>query len=93
MLDLAGQAPVDSYEIPDRHRQAAQLMTPADTFPWGVRHGGWQVQQPFPGVYVWRDPHGATYVVDHSGTRRLPSHEHASPAEVGFARVTFDPVA
>ena len=34
VLDLAGQAPVDSYEIPDRHRQAVHLMTPADTFPF-----------------------------------------------------------
>ena len=22
-------------------------------------HGGWQVKQPFPGIYLWRDPHGA----------------------------------
>ena len=35
-------------------------------------HAGWQVQQPFPGIYVWRDPHGAFYLVDHTGTRRLP---------------------
>jgi hypothetical protein len=108
VLDLAGQAPVDAYEIPDRHRQAVQLMTPADTFPYasslsrgmqvdhtipydqggetGVgnygpmttrhhrikTHGRWQVQQPFPGIYLWRDPHGAFYLLDHTGTRRLP---------------------
>jgi hypothetical protein len=107
VLDLVGQAPVDAYEIPDRHRQAVHLMTPADTFPFasslsrkkqvdhtvpfeeggesGVgnygpmtirhhrikTHGGWQVQQPFPGIYVFRDPHGAYYLVDHTGTRRL----------------------
>lgn len=107
VLDLAGQAPVDAYEIPDRHRQAVQLLTPADTFPFAscttrtmqvdhtvpydaggesrvgnygpmtVRHhrikthGRWQVQQPFPGIYIWRDPHGAYYVVDHTGTRRV----------------------
>ena len=34
-------------------------------------HGGWQVQQPFPGIYVLRDPLGAFYLVDHTGTRRL----------------------
>ncbi|WP_181311950.1 hypothetical protein [Nocardioides campestrisoli] len=34
-------------------------------------HGGWQVQQPFPGIFLWRDPYGALYLVDHSGTRRL----------------------
>ena len=33
VLDLAGQAPVDAYELPDRHRQAVHLITPADTFP------------------------------------------------------------
>ncbi len=107
VLDLAGQAPVDAYEIPDRHRQAVHLMTPADTFPFASSlsrkqqvdhtipydeggetgignygpmttshhriktHGGWQVQQPFPGIYVWRDPHGAFYIVDHTGTRRI----------------------
>ncbi|WP_395695577.1 DUF222 domain-containing protein [Nocardioides sp.] len=109
VMDLAGQAPVDGYEVPDRHRRAVHLMTPADIFPFasstsrsmqvdhtvpydegGVTgignygpmtiphhriktHGGWQVQQPFPGIYVWRDPHGAFYVVDHTGTRRVPS--------------------
>ncbi len=36
-------------------------------------HDRWQVQQPFPGIYVWRDPHGAFYLVDHTGTRRIPS--------------------
>ena len=32
-------------------------------------HGNWQVQQPFPGIYLWRDPHGGYYLVDHTGTR------------------------
>lgn len=112
VLDIEGQAPVDSYEIPDRHRQAVHLMTPADTFPWGVStshtqqidhtvafrhgaaksagqsrvgnygpmtafhhriktHGGWEVRQPFPGIYLWRDPNGGIYLVDATGTRRL----------------------
>ncbi len=39
-------------------------------------HGRWQVHQPFPGIYLWRDPHGAHYLVDHTGTRRT-----TSPAE------------
>jgi hypothetical protein len=34
-------------------------------------HGGWEVQQPFPGIYLWRDPHGGYYLVDHTGTRTL----------------------
>jgi hypothetical protein len=108
VLDLEGQAPVDAYEIPERHRQAVHLMTPADTFPFasslsrkkqvdhnvpyeqgGVSgvgnygpmtlthhriktHGGFDVRQPFPGIYLWRDPHGRFCLVDHTGTRRLP---------------------
>jgi hypothetical protein len=34
--------------------------------------GRWTIKQPFPGMYLWRDPHGALYLVDHTGTRRLP---------------------
>ena len=112
VLNLAGQAPVDAWEIPDRHRRAVRLMTPADTFPFATAtvnqtdgwssmqvdhtipypdgpsaignygpmttqhhmvktHGNWEVAQPFPGIYLWRDPHGAIYLVDHTGTRRL----------------------
>jgi len=112
VIDLAGQIPVDAYEIPDRHRRAVHLMTPADTFPFAndttrnkqldhteayVRggpngqsrignygpmttfhhriktHGGWDVKQPFPGIYLWRDRSGAVYLVDHTGTRRVLS--------------------
>ena len=112
VLDLEGQAPVDAYEIPDRHRRAVRLMTPADTFPYSTSldpdqidhtepyrhgpdaigagqsrlgnygpmstphhrlktHGRWRVKQPFLGIYLWRDPHGAHYLVDHTGTRSL----------------------
>jgi Domain of unknown function (DUF222) len=112
VLDIEGQAPVDSYEIPERHRQAVHLMTPADTFPFSssldpvqIDHtvpfqhgpgsvgagqsrvgnygpmttphhrlktfGRWTLEQPFPGIYVWRDPYGALYLVDHTGTRAL----------------------
>jgi hypothetical protein len=111
VLDIEGQAPVDAYEIPERHRQAVALMTPADTFPFSsgldpdqldhtkpYQHGlvavgagqsrignygpmttghhriktfgKWTVKQPFPGIYLFRDPHGAYYLVDHTGTRR-----------------------
>ena len=43
-------------------------------------HGRWHVHQPHPGTYLWRDPHGATYLVDHTGTRRLPQSQN-SPLE------------
>jgi hypothetical protein len=132
VLDLAGQAPVDAYEIPHRHRVAVRLRTPADTFPFAANldpvdldhteayhhaptttdshrpdasdgtgagtgtasgwrpgqsrmdnysplgrfhhriktFGRWQVRQPFDGIYIWRDPHGHYYLVDHTGTRK-----------------------
>lgn len=122
VLDIEGLAPVDSHEVPDRHRQAVRIMTPADVFPFATAtvnradgwiraqidhtvafrrlpkdeageergrseignygpltqrhhnlktHGGWQVKQPFPGIFVWHDPDGRLYLVDHTGTRRL----------------------
>jgi len=125
VLDLAGMAPVDGYEIPDRHRQAVHLLTPADTFPYGSSlsrgldldhttpwdpngppgqsglgnygpmtrthhriktHGDWDVQQPFPGIYLWRDPHGAYYLVDHTGTRRLTGRSDDLPLVVEIYR-------
>ena len=126
VLDIEGMAPVDAYEIPDRHRQAVQILTPADTFPYGAcldhevmqddhtipwvphgppgqsaignygpmttthhrikTHGRWQVQQPFPGIYVWRDQYGATYLVDNTGTRRLPEAGDALPMVVEIYR-------
>nr|MBA2774676.1 hypothetical protein [Nocardioidaceae bacterium] len=35
-------------------------------------HGRWRVQQPYPGIYVWRSPHGRYYLVDHTGTHQPP---------------------
>ena len=112
VLDLAGQAPVDAYEIPERHRQAVHLITPADTFPYATSlsrteqvdhtvphdqggasgvgnygpmttrhhriktHGAaGRSSNPSPGIYLWRDPHGGFYLVDHTGTRRLHGNE------------------
>jgi hypothetical protein len=53
-------------------------------------HARWRVRQPFPGLYVWRDPHGATYVVDHGGTRRVPLRSRMSPAESLVSRALYD---
>ncbi len=36
VLDLAGQQPVDGYQVPDRMREAAQLRNPACIAPWGT---------------------------------------------------------
>ena len=125
VIDILGMAPVDAYEIPDRHREAVHLMTPADTFPFGSSlsrkkqvdhteeydehgppgqsgignygplttphhriktHGGWDVKQPFPGIYVWKDEHGAFFLVDNTGTRRLPRQTDALPMVIEIYR-------
>ncbi|MBA2774429.1 MAG: DUF222 domain-containing protein [Nocardioidaceae bacterium] len=39
VVDIAGIAPVDSYEVPDSLREAVQLVTPADTFPFAANTG------------------------------------------------------
>jgi hypothetical protein len=129
VIDPAGMAPVDAYEIPDRHRRAVRLRTPADCFPFSSNtsermdvdhtlahrhapqgagekafmshlenygplgrfhhriktHGHWTVRQPFGGLYLWRDPHGQVYLVDHTGTQKVTS----SGSTAGPAR-TFD---
>jgi len=59
-----GQSSLDNYgPLGKRHHRAKT-------------HGHWAVQQPFPGVYVWRDGCGRFYLVDHTGTRTT---EQAKP--------------
>src|SRR5690606_23389589 len=63
-------------------------------FPHRLKtHGGWQLRQPVPGVYLWRSPHGYWWRVDHLGTHRLgretirgrpPVQEWHSPVETDF---------
>ncbi len=36
VIDLANQAPVDSYEVPDRLREAVHLRSPVDIFPYAT---------------------------------------------------------
>ena len=88
VTDADGRAadapPLSPREIPatartaqagDREPQAPRSGTPTT----GSRPSpAGQVQQPFPGIYLWRDPFGAHYLVDHTGTRRLgPTGEAA----------------
>jgi hypothetical protein len=54
VIDLAGMAPVDAYEIPDRMRTAVRLRTPADAFPFSSAVTG-------PGVAMDED-HTEPYV-------------------------------
>ncbi|WP_435769409.1 HNH endonuclease signature motif containing protein [Nocardioides sp. SYSU DS0651] len=133
VLDIAGQAPVDAYEIPARHRTAVRILAPADIFPFAANttrateidhtiawsdggpsaignygpmtrrhhriktHDTWDVKQPYPGIYLWRDPHGGYFLVDHTGTRRLgnsdpdpPPDGHLSPSEIAFTRLALE---
>jgi hypothetical protein len=38
-------------------------------------HCDWALRQPFPGIYLRRDPDGVIFLVDRTGTRRRPQ-EH-----------------
>jgi hypothetical protein len=122
VLDLAGQAPVDAHEVPDKMREAVLLRSPVDVFPWatGVSRsrdldhtipylppdqggppgqtrtdnlapmgrrshrvktwGRWKVWQVDDGVFLWRAPHGHSYLVDHTGTHQV-KHSRA-PATI-----------
>ncbi len=47
-------------------------------------HGRWTVRQPFEGIYLWRDPHGRLYLVDHTGTHPLTRAGHPAGPARGF---------
>lgn len=132
VLDVAGMAPVDAYEIPARLREAVRLVHPADVFPFAANtsrrmdldhavpyaqggatgignlgpltrthhriktHAGWQVRHPFPGIVVWRDPYGAHYLVDPTGTRRItspPAGEEPTRADIMVTQLLLDHAA
>ena len=38
-------------------------------------HGKWTLRQPFQGIYLWRDPHGQVYLVDHTGTHAITRYD------------------
>jgi hypothetical protein len=130
VIDPTGLAPVDAYEIPDRHREALHLRSPADIFPFAPNtrrrqqidhskpyerdhhgkpaekgqtglhnlgklttyhhrvktHTGWTLRQPFPGIYLWRSPHGSIFLVDHTGTRQIRRPERTSRRDAPTTR-------
>jgi len=45
--------------------------------------GCWEVKQPYPGIHLWRDPHGRLYLADHTGTRRATATTIASSHSPG----------
>ena len=44
-------------------------------------HGGLTTRVVGPGRHLWRTPHGQAFLVDHTGTTRLPAHQAAAMAE------------
>lgn len=65
-----------AFDFGDGHPQAGQTglhnLGGMTSFHHRVKtHGRWQVRQPFPGVYLWKSPHGSMFYVDNTGTRRL----------------------
>jgi hypothetical protein len=50
-------------------------------------HGRWQSAMPWPGVQLWRDPHGQVYLRDTSGTRQVTNQE-AAASDAGETRHT-----
>jgi len=40
-------------------------------------HGGWRLRQPAQGLYLWRSPLGATYLVTNAGTQDLGENQFA----------------
>ena len=90
-LATAGAAAARPFEPPDGdgRRTAAHRLRPGGrdvghrarsahgrtggSTPHGRRCG------PGPGIYLWRDPFGAHYLVDHTGTRRLGADTDRPP--------------
>ncbi|MBV6726648.1 HNH endonuclease signature motif containing protein [Nocardioides daeguensis] len=59
-------------------------------------HAGWEVRHPFPGIVIWRDPYGAHYLVDPTGTRRIttpPAGEEPTRVDVMVSSLLIDHAA
>lgn len=81
----AGVCPFPYCDTSSRHRQCDHTINWPDG-PSGVgnlsvpdpghhrvkTHSRWQVRQPFPNIFIWKDPYGRFYLVDHRGTHTLP---------------------
>ncbi len=68
---------------PERH-WSTQLsnLGPLGRFAHRIKtHGHWTLRQPYDGIFLWRDPHGQIYLVDHTGTHHITTPDHpAGPA-------------
>ncbi|MGB3956212.1 MAG: hypothetical protein WBL05_13180, partial [Brooklawnia sp.] len=55
--------------------------------------GGWQLQQPEPGVFHWTSPAGYQYLVTANGTTRIQIPEEGAGAEAGSEAEAAEPKA
>jgi hypothetical protein len=67
---------LDHTDVYDRDGPPGQTrignLAPLTRFHHRIKtHTGWEVKQPFPGILIWRTPHGQHYLVDHTGTRAI----------------------
>ena len=122
VIDLAAQAPSDSYGVPRPMREGLEIRNPCEVFPFSTRrsagldldhtqpwnddgppgqtradnlgplsrrahraktHGGWQLAQPIPGIFLWRSPLGYRYLVTPSRTLELCRPGGTGRAPVG----------
>jgi hypothetical protein len=66
----------DAYVSPDDGGPPGQSrldnLGPITRFHHRIKtHTGWQVKQPFSGIFIWRTPLGDYLLEDHTGTRRI----------------------
>ncbi|CAB4737809.1 unannotated protein [freshwater metagenome] len=71
-----------------RPQTGVHNLTPLSTLHHRLKtHGRWQSAMPWPGVHLWRDPHGQVYLRDTSGTRQVTNQE-AAASDAGETRHT-----
>jgi hypothetical protein len=58
-----------------------------------MTHGGWQVRQPEPGIWLWQSPHHRVYLVNASGTHPLGESAYAQAIWRTAADPMVDPYA
>lgn len=72
--DVSGADPPDAADPPDPPSQTGTH----NSGPLGTRHHRWKThagyrsRQAGEGRYVWTTPHGLAFLVDHTGTHRIP---------------------
>lgn len=72
--------PYDHHAPADAGQTNVANLGPLSSFTHRLKtHGGWQLDQPIPGVFLWRSPLGYEYLVTPTGTtmvNRPPPREH-----------------